>query len=195
MVGLAGCSQELFPAVVSPLAPIPSSPFCADLSFPLPRGLAFPPCARPPAAAPTSSPLCARRCRAATLTLAPLRVARDTRCPRSFHAPSLPPPRGALRHSGHRPGSGHSPAACAAGRGLRTGLGTSPPSSRHTSWSGSTAGLRVELARLRSLASASAKGLGEKIGGVLRGVLPRSLGRLRRLRPAGFGWGRASSLQ
>ena len=30
-----------------------------------------------------------------------------------------------------------------------------------------------------------------KIGGVLRGVLPRSLGRLRRLRPAGFGWGRA----
>jgi hypothetical protein len=39
--------------------------------------------------------------------------------------------------------------------------------------------------------SASAKGLGVKIGGVLRGVLPRSLGRLRRLRPAGFGWGRA----
>jgi len=38
---------------------------------------------------------------------------------------------------------------------------------------------------------ASGAALGVKIGGVLRGVLPRSLGRLRRLRPAGFGWGRA----
>jgi len=45
---------------------------------------------------------------------------------------------------------------------------------------------------------ASGVALGVKIGGVhhassvvLRGVLPRSLGRLRRLRPAGFGWGRA----
>jgi len=56
----------------------------------------------------------ARRCRAATLILAPLRVARDTRCPRSFHAPSLPPPRGALRRSGHRPGFGHGTAALAA---------------------------------------------------------------------------------
>ena len=49
----------------------------------------------------------------------------------------------------------------------------------------------MELARWRSLASASGVALGVKIGGVLRGVLPRSLGRLRRLRPAGFGWGRA----
>jgi len=48
------------------------------------------------------------------------------------------------------------------------------PSSRHTSWSGSTAGLRVELARWRSLACASGVALGVKIGGVLRGVLPRS---------------------
>jgi len=38
----------------------------------------------------------------------------------------------------------------------------------------STAGLRVELARWRSLASASGVALGVKIGGVLRGVLPRS---------------------
>ena len=48
-----------------------------------------------------------------------------------------------------------------------------------------------------SLACALGVALGVKIGGVhhafsvvLRGVLPRSLGRLRRLRPAGFGWGR-----
>ena len=40
--------------------------------------------------------------------------------------------------------------------------------------SASTAGLRVELARWRSLASASGVALGVKIGGVLRGVLPRS---------------------
>ena len=44
---------------------------------------------------------------------------------------------------------------------------------------------------VRSLACASGVALGVKIGGVLRGVLPRSFGRLRRLRPAGFGWGRA----
>ena len=40
--------------------------------------------------------------------------------------------------------------------------------------SASTAGLRVELARWRLLASASGVALGVKIGGVLRGVLPRS---------------------
>ena len=72
----------------------------------------------------------ARRCRAATLTLAPLRVARGMAAPASATAQ----PRERLG------------AACAGG------WATSPPSSRHTSWSGSTAGLRVELARWRSLA-------------------------------------------
>ena len=47
------------------------------------------------------------------------------------------------------------------------GLGRGGPSSP-------LARLRVELARWRSLASASGVALGVKIGGVLRGVLPRS---------------------
>ena len=83
-----------------------------------------------------------------------------------------------------RPRFGHGPAAGAAWRGLRRGLAIPRPA---VTPSASTAGLRVELARIRSLASASAKGLGNhaglcpagkaarvKIGGVLRGVLPRS---------------------
>jgi hypothetical protein len=107
------------------------------------------------------------------------------------HAIAFAPLAARCATRGHRPGSGHGPAADAAGRGLRTGLGTSPPSSRHTSWSGSTAGLGLNsLADARS-PCASGVALGVKIGGVLRGVLPRSLARLRRVRPAGFGWGRA----
>ena len=70
-----------------------------------------------------------------------------------------------------RPRFGHSPAARAAGRGLRRGLAIPRPA---VTPSASTAGLRVELARWRSLASASGVALGVKIGGVLRGVLPRS---------------------
>jgi len=77
-----------------------------------------------------------------------------------------------------RPRFGHGPAASAAGRGLRRGLAIPRPA---VTPAASTAGLRVELARWRSLASASPKGLGVKIGGVhhassvvLRGVLPRS---------------------
>ena len=80
-----------------------------------------------------------------------------------------------------RPRFGHSPAADAAWRGLRRGLAfLAPPSSRHTSWSGSTAGLRVVLARIRSLASASAKGLG-----VHAGLCPPSAGKAARVRSGG----------
>ena len=77
------------------------------------------------------------------------------------------------------------------GRGLGRGRPSSPRSR-----------LRVELARGALARHAglcpAGKAARVKIGGVhhassgvLRGVLPRSLGRLRRLRPAGFGWGRA----
>ncbi len=94
--------------------------------------------------------------------------------------------RGALRHSGHRPGSGHGPAAHAAGRGLRTGLGTSPAVTPTASTAGlgwnslvptlSRSGLRSPLPRPR----ASAKDR--------RGSSRRSAALFR---PAGFGWGRA----
>ena len=60
-------------------------------------------------------------------------------------------PRGALRHSGHRPGSGHGPAADAAGP--RPAHGAGQPRRRHAC--GVHGWARVELARLRSLASAS----------------------------------------
>jgi len=60
------------------------------------------------------------------MTLAPLRFARGMAAPASATAPPLA-----------RRG-----AACAGGWPF-----LAPPSSRHTSWSGSTAGLRVELAR------------------------------------------------
>ena len=56
-------------------------------------------------------------------------------------------------------------------RGLRRGLAIPRPA---VTPAASTAGLRVELARWRSLASASGVALGVKIGVVLRGVLPRS---------------------
>ncbi len=52
-----------------------------------------------------------------------------------------------------RPGSGHGPAADAAGRGLRTGLGTSPAVIPTHFVVGIHGGTRVELARLRSLAT------------------------------------------
>jgi len=69
------------------------------------------------------------------------------------------------------PAGGHGPAAGAAVRGLRRGLAIPRPAVTPPA---STAGLRVELARWRSLASASGIALGVKIGGGLRGVLPRS---------------------
>ena len=112
-----------------------------------------------------------RSCAAATLPpfarLPPLRAA----LPRRYGCTSL-------RSGPGRPRFGHSPAARAAGRGLRRGLAIPRPA---VTPSASTAGLRVELARWRSLASASGVALGVKIGGVhhassvvLRGVLPRS---------------------
>ena len=157
-----------------------AAPFL-PLCFPPLRGLAFPPAPLPPLR-PTflaprcrdllkpplrrryAAPLCAafppyaRRCRAATLD-----------------------PRSASRRSGDgRPRFGHGPAAGAAWRGLRRGLAIPRPA---VTPAASTAGLRVELARWRSLASASGVALGVKIGGVLRGVLPRSAA----LRAAGGG--------
>jgi len=71
-----------------------------------------------------------------------------------------------------RPRFGHSPAASAAWRGLRRGLAIPRPA---VTPAASTAGLRVELARIRSLASASGVALGVKIGGVLRGGFSRAL--------------------
>ena len=93
------------------------------------------------------------------MTLAPLRVARGMAAPASATAPPLA-----------RRG-----AACAGGWPF-----LAPPSSRHTSWSGSTAGLRVDslpdtLRGRDALASASGVVLGEKIGGVLRGGFSRAL--------------------
>ena len=71
-------------------------------------------------------------------------------------------PRSASLRSGDgRPRFGHGPAARAAWRGLRRGLAIPRPA---VTPAASTAGLRVELARLRSLASASAKGLGNHAG-------------------------------
>ena len=86
-----------------PFPPWPRVPPCRRHASPLRR---FPPCARPsfpPDAAPSSSPPCAaatlpplrgsppyaRRCRAATLTLAPLRVAREMAAPASATAQPL----------------------------------------------------------------------------------------------------------
>ena len=131
------------------------------------------------------------------MTLAPLRVARDTRCPRSFHAPSLPPPRGALRHSGHRPGSGHGPADDAAGRGLRTGLGTSPAVTPAASTAGlglnSLAFARSPLPRsklprqpTRTCARNGQSGPREDRRGSSRRPAALFCPRV-----AGFGWGRA----
>ena len=100
------------------------------------------------------------------MTLAPLRVARGMAAPASATAPPLA-----------RRG-----AACAGGWPF-----LAPPSRLRRPRLGSGWN---SLAGARS-PCASGFALGVKIGGVLRGVLPRSLGRLRRLRPAGFGWGRA----
>jgi hypothetical protein len=148
-------APSMSPGIASPrCAPPPRArrpPLAARPPMPppcLPPCAAFPLCARPsfpPAAAPSSSHL-----RAAL--------------PRRYGCPSL-------RSGDDRPRFGHSPAARAAGRGLRRGLAIPRPA---VTPSASTAGLRVELARWRSLASASGVALGVKIGGVLRGVLPRS---------------------
>ena len=123
-------------APLPPLRPAFLSPFCAALLKPPLGRSAFPSCA--------AFPPYARRCRAAALILAPLRVARDS-----------------------RPRFGHGPAADAAGRGLRRGRLSSP-----------LARLRVELARGALARHAglcpSGKAARVKIGGVLRGVLPRS---------------------
>ena len=82
----------------------------------------------------------------------------NMRCPRNFLRPSLPPSRRVAPLGNGRPRFGHSPAAGASGRGLRRGLAfLAPPSSRHTSWSGSTAGLRVELASRLSSRSGRAR--------------------------------------
>ena len=107
----------------------------------------------------------------------------------SPHAPATPqaaalprryadPRSASLRSGDGRPRFSHGPAAGAAWRVLRRGLAIPRPA---VTPSASTAGLRVELARWRSLASASGVALGVKIGGVhhassvvLRGVLPRS---------------------
>jgi hypothetical protein len=141
------------PPCAALLPPCAASPFAPGLAFPLLRGLPQAPFAR--------------RCRAATFPpfarLPPVRAA----LPRRYADP-----RSASRRSGDgRPRFGHSPAARAAGRGLRRGLAIPRPA---VTPSASTAGLRVELARWRSLACASGVALGVKIGGVLRGVLPRS---------------------
>ena len=146
----------------------------ASIKPPL-RGRAFPPVARrPPLAArppmrPTFlAPRCrgllaafyARRCRAATLA-----------------------PRSASRRSGDgRPRFGHGPAARAAGRGLRRGLAIPRPA---VTPAASTAGLRVELARWRSLAL--------RLGRCPRREDRRGSSRRSAalFRPEGFGWGRA----
>ena len=127
---------------------------------------ALPPIARPsfpPAAATASSPPCAAATLPSFARLPPVRAALSRRYadPRSA----------SLRSGDGRPRFGHGPAAGAAWRGLRRGLAIPRPA---VTPAASTAGLRVELARWRSLASASPKGLGVNIGGVLRGVLPRS---------------------
>ena len=89
------------------------------------------------------------------MTLAPLRVARGMAAPASATAPPLA-----------RRG-----AACAGGWPF-----LAPPSSRHTSWSGSTAGLRVDsLPDTLRGRDALASACGEKIGGVLRGGFSRAL--------------------
>ena len=120
-----------------------------------------------------AAPLCAafppyaRRCRAATLD-----------------------PRSASRRSGDgRPRFGHGHAADTAWRGLRRGLAIPRPA---VTPSASTAGLRVELARWRSLAL--------RLGRCPRREDRRGSPRFQRgssrrsaalFRPAGFGWGRA----
>jgi hypothetical protein len=123
------------------------------------------------------------------MTLAPLRVARGLAAPASATAQPLA-----------RLG-----AACAGGWPF-----LAPPSSRHTSWSGSTAGLRVELARPDSLRGRDFARL--RLGRCPRrprGPVPFGPDSLRGrdgpredrrgssrrsaalFRPAGFGWGRA----
>ncbi len=130
----------------------------------------------PPCAAPSSSPPCAAATLPPFARLSPVRAA----LPRRYAGPSLrfaslggwPPP---LRP---RPRRSRGWARPAPGAGLPRPAVTP---------SASTAGLRVELARRRSLACASGVALGGhaglcpagkaarvKIGGVLRGVLPRS---------------------
>ena len=156
--------------------------FCAAIASPLRRA---PPIARPslpPLAAPSSSPPCA----AATLPpFARLPPVRARRC----RAATLDP-RSASRRSGDgRPRFGHGPAADAAGRGLRRGLASPRPA---VTPAASTAGLRVELARWRSLAL--------RLGRCPRREDRRGSPRFQRgssrrsaalFRPAGFGWGRA----
>ena len=140
------------------------------------RGLAFPPAPRTPhsptylaplgraspqaAAAPLAPPLrCpplrglpplrARRCRAATLTLAPLRVARG------WPPPLRPQPSRSRGWARPAPGAGHS-----------------PPRRHACGVHGWAPGGTRSLALCSPCASGVA--LGVKIGGVLRGVLPRS---------------------
>ena len=158
----------------------PRFPPCRRL--PLLRGPAsplrrFPPCARPslpPLAAPSSSPPCAAATLPPFARLPPLRAA----LPRRYADP-----RSASRRSGDgRPRFGHGPAAGAAWRGLRRGLAIPRPA---VTPSASTAGLRVELARWRSLAL--------RLGRCPRREDRRGSSRRSAalFRPAGFGWGRA----
>ena len=144
----------------------------------------FPPCARPsfpPSAAPSSSPPCA------AATLPPF--ARPSPLTRAALPRRYADPRSASRRSGlAAPASATAQPLARLGAACAGGWPFLAPPSRlrrprlGSGWN-SLAGARSPCA--------SGVALGVKIGGVLRGVLPRSLGRLRRLRPAGFGWGRA----
>ena len=161
MVADPGQDEEILSAIVSPLAR--PSPFAPDLPplraapFLAPPSPLAPPLRCPPL---RGFPPYARRCRAATLD-----------------------PRSASRRSGDgRPRFGHGPAAGAAWRGLRRGLAIPRPA---VTPAASTAGLRVELARWRSLA-------------LRLGRCPRREDRRGSSRrsaalcyPAGSGWGRA----
>ncbi len=128
----------------------------------------------------------APRCRG--LPQAPLRPPPFARLPpvRATLPRRYADPRSASLRSGDgRPRFGHSPAAGAAWRGLRRGLAIPRPA---VTPSASTAGLRVELARWRSLARGPVPCGQSGPREDRRGSSRRSAALFR---PAGFGWGRA----
>ena len=163
-----------------PSAALDSGPLCARLDqAPLCAAL-LPPCRRlppiarpplPPSAATSSSPLYAAASRPPLRRPSPLAARRYP--PQAGKRAATLAPR-CWRSSGDgRPRFGPSPAACASGRGLRRGWPFLAPPSRLRR-------PRLGCGWTRFPAHFVAGTRSAKVGGVLRGTLPRSCARLRR---------------